>query len=161
MPTVIRKGKEILNFIMILLVLFILFQIITPVCSADNNGEERLTMIIRSEFLPEGISNGNMAKSLRNPFIWSDGQSARLDQFDGPAGPDPFDKLVLNGIIMTGNTPVVIINNRQLRKGDMIDGIKVGEISGDSVVLLTNKSKRTLKFPVSGIDFSTLKAEAK
>jgi len=153
-----KAGEKIMA--VLLAVLFILIQLPADTCSADQAQEEPQTLIVRPELLPEAFLAGNkILAPTRNPFIWPAGQKAIFDHLDGSPRPDPFAELDLNGIIWVRDTPVVIINNRQLRKGDTIDGIKVREITRDSVVLATKKTRRTLRFPSSEIDFSTPPAE--
>lgn len=105
-------------------------------------------LVIRPEYLPPATATGSkMTGRGRNPFAWGDAQAARLAGLAETTGVDPFVDLKLRGIIWTKNNPVVIINNRQLRTGEVIDGVTVIEITKDSVVLASREARRTIRFP--------------
>jgi hypothetical protein len=127
---------------------------------AATEPDEPLILLVRPESLPDSpAAAGNFLFTTRNPFVWPANLQARLEQLDGAPRPDPFEDLVLDGIIWGGSTPVAIINNKELRTGDMIADIKVTEISRDSVVLTSKKTSRILRFPSAEIDFSITPAE--
>ena len=149
------RGKTSKRPLAMLAALLVSMLIVATICFADKHGEKQMTMIIRPKLL-SGVpaTYSNILGQSRNPFIWSTGHKARLDQLDGSPRPDPFEELTLNGIIWVSGTPIVIIDDKQLRKGDTIKGIEVKKITKDSVVLSTKKAHRTLRFPSSEIDFS-------
>lgn len=153
-----NKGKKYPPAISV--VLFLLLQMFALSCFADTGKEKPLTLIIRQDHLAALPPRPSpVLATSRNPFVWPPQQKARLEQLAGPPRSDPYAGLALNGIIWATGNPLVIINNQQLRRGDMIKGITIREITRDSVVLTTPKTRRTLKFPDSGIDLSTQKAE--
>jgi hypothetical protein len=152
-----KTGKEIMR---ILTVLFLVMVSVATVGFAGASREEPLVLIVRPELLPAtSSSNSNVLVQTRNPFIWPASQKSKLEALDGTHQPDPFAELFLQGIIWVDGIPVAIINNKQLREGDMIDAIKVGEITRDSVVMATKKIRRTLRFPSAEIDFGTISDE--
>ncbi|MDF1578197.1 MAG: hypothetical protein P1P81_07120 [Desulfobulbales bacterium] len=143
-----------------LAIVFLLAPILAGSALAMPDSEEPLTLVIRPGLLPDApAAAGDFPVPTRNTFIWPADQKARLEEFDGGPRLDPYEDMALHAIIWDSTAPVVIINNKELRTGDTIDGIKVRGITRDSVVLATKKTRRTLRFPSSGIDFSTTPAE--
>lgn len=144
----------------VLLICLLLMTILAARGFAETDPEDPLALIVRPGRLPASPGEaGNFLFPTRNPFVWPADLKARLELLDGAPRPDPYEDLVLNGIIWSSPNPVVIINNTELRTGETIDGIKIKEITRDSVVLATQKTRRTLRFPSSGIDFSITPAE--
>lgn len=140
----------------VLAVLSLFLPIFAAICVADGGGAAPLILTVRPELLPDVSSLADkVAVPARNPFIWPVRERSKLEQLENNNMVDPFAELTLHGIITVNDTLVVIINNTQLQKGDTIDGIMVREITADSVVLATRKTRRTLRFPSSGIDFSS------
>ncbi len=54
-------------------------------------------------------------------------------------------KLVLNGIVLSEDGNIALINDQILKAGDNIDGARVEEISGNQVILSYKAQKITLK----------------
>lgn len=105
-------------------------------------------LIIRPEYLPlDALPEAKTPIRGRNPFVWGEAQAERIARLAETSGVDPFMNLKLNGIIWTSKNPVVIINNRQLRTGEIIDGVRVHEITKDAVVLAAREARRTMRFP--------------
>ena len=115
-----------------------------PVSAESTTAE---VLLIRPEYLSDEAPSDTKADRHRNPFVWGEAQAARVAKQAMTSKVDPFMNLKLSGIIWTSNDPVVIINKRQLRVGERIDGVMVREISKDAVVLATREAHRTMRFP--------------
>lgn len=123
---------------------------LTPLIAAPVSAEPVTAevMVIRPEYLPaETLLDAKKPNSGRNPFAWGAAQAGRIARQAETSGVDPFLNLKLSGIIWSNNDPVVIINKRQLRAGEIIDGVTVREIAKDAVVLAVRDTRRTMRFP--------------
>ncbi|MDP2168165.1 MAG: hypothetical protein Q8J64_07535 [Thermodesulfovibrionales bacterium] len=85
----------------------------------------------------------------RDPFIKYD------DRFKRPeALKEQMPVIKISGIISDGGKAVAIINGEFLRKGDMVSGFKIADISGDNVLLEKNGGKFLLgidRFALRGL----------
>jgi hypothetical protein len=129
----------------------LLAGLIMPALAAVPVSAEPVTaevLVIRPEYLPfEALNDAKATTRGRNPFVWGDAQADRIARLAESSAVDPFMNLKLSGIIWTSNDPVVIINKRQLRAGETIDGVTVREITKDAVVLAAREARRTMRFP--------------
>lgn len=129
----------------------LLIGLILPALTAIPVSAEAVTaevLVIRPEYLPlKAPIDAQTQNRGRNPFVWGTAQAGRIAKLTETAGVDPFVNLKLSGIIWTSNDPVVIINKRQLRAGEIIDGVTVREITKDAVVLAVRETRRTMRFP--------------
>lgn len=157
-----HRIKTTAGFPAILAAILISTLLSVATCLADDQEGNTKTLLVRPELLTGG---GSLSRTLlnqtRNPFAWPPGQRSSLAQSGESSGPDPFAGVTLNAIIWVKGQPVAIIDNKPLRSGETLKGIKVREIAKDFVVLSTKGARRTLRFPSSGIDFNSPPAEVK
>ena len=66
--------------------------------------------------------------------------------------PEPTDVLKLKGIIIGGNEPMAIINDKFVRKGEKIAGYQVVSIDLNEVVLMSGRHEKVLQV-LTPVDF--------
>ena len=68
------------------------------------------------------------AENLRDPF---QGVSVSKGAVAGPTGTVALPKLEIQGLVWGGKFPQAIINNKVVKAGDMIEGVRIVDISKD------------------------------
>jgi hypothetical protein len=89
------------------------------------------------------------ATEIRDPMValidvTSGGNGGSNDDEDKAPPPPTFPNMWFSGTIMDAETPIAIIDGRDLRVGDLIKGARVLEIRMDSVVLSFASKEYTL-----------------
>ncbi len=59
----------------------------------------------------------------------------------------PLPALTIQGIIWGGRVPQAIINNKVVKTGDTIEGVRIADISRDGISVFFNEQRYTLSSP--------------
>ena len=89
------------------------------------------------------------AQELRDPFMGKDGQSG-IDEEGKPVEKKPLPALTVQGVIWGGNFPQAIINNKVLKVGDTIEGVKIKAIAKEGITVLFEGSESAISSPAAG-----------
>ena len=91
-----------------------------------------------------GIPTGGPIRDIFAPPSWAT-QKERAVPKKAPSKPIASLKLELRGVILSGDEPLAIINDRFVRTGDRIGNFRVVRIEKTEVVLDSGKQKRTIR----------------
>lgn len=109
--------------------------------------------------LPKYITRSNnieyKAQELKDPFLWYLEKEAKKtpsaspgDKLDIPER--PFPSLAVQGIIWGGIFPQAIINNKVVKAGDTLEGVRIIGINKDGVRVLFEGREKVLPSPAAG-----------
>ena len=90
------------------------------------------------------------AQDLRDPFKGQGGSQQGTEPTEKPVEKKPLPALTVQGIIWGGNLPQAIINNKVLKVGDTIEGVRVKSIGKDGITVLFEDSEYSLSSPATG-----------
>ena len=89
------------------------------------------------------------AQGLRDPFMGKGGQSGTGEEVN-PVEKKPLPALTVQGVIWGGNFPQAIINNKVLKVGDTIEGVKIKAIAKEGIIVLFEGSESAISSPAAG-----------
>jgi len=89
------------------------------------------------------------ADDLRDPFIGYEEKQEEPAQASSAPKEKPLPTLKIQGIIWGGRIPQAIINNKVVKMGDVIEGVKVVNINKDGVIVLFEDKEHNLSSPVT------------
>ncbi|MCX5705546.1 MAG: hypothetical protein NTZ92_05780 [Candidatus Omnitrophica bacterium] len=89
------------------------------------------------------------AQGLRDPFMGKEGKSG-TGEVSSPVDKKPLPALTVQGVIWGGNFPQAIINNKVLKVGDTIEGVKIKSIAKEGIIVLFEGSESIISSPAAG-----------
>jgi hypothetical protein len=89
------------------------------------------------------------AQDLRDPFAGPGANSAALANAQS-ADKKPLPELSVQGVIWGGNFPQAIVNNKVLKEGDTIEGVKIKTITKECITVLFEGSETKISSPAAG-----------
>jgi len=103
---------------------------------------------------PEGSQGANKieykSEGLRDPF-----QEEKIEINEQPQEPKPLPALQIQGIVWGGGFPQAIINNKVVRVGDTIEGVRITDINKNGVIVFFENQQYDLSTssPISSQGF--------
>jgi hypothetical protein len=90
------------------------------------------------------------AQGLRDPFMGKGGQSGTGEEVNPVVEKKPLPALTVQGVIWGGDFPQAIINNKVLKVGDTIEGVKIKAIAKEGIIVLFEGSESAISSPAAG-----------
>lgn len=91
------------------------------------------------------------ADNLRDPFSKKEQQEyAKKQVKEETVQKEPLPPLEIQGVVWGGVFPQTIINNKVLKIGDVIEGVRIVDIGKDGVTIFFNAEQHKLSSPAAG-----------